>query len=136
MKKPRLFIGSSSEAKTFASSVMRALEDYAEVTPWFSGVFKANNSFMDDLENQLSENDFAVFVFGNDDIINHRGKTLIAPRDNTVFEMGLFWGQLGRERVFYIIPSEVERTVDDEEIKDFHIPSDLHGLVSKKTFSN
>ncbi|WP_138496011.1 TIR domain-containing protein [Paenibacillus pinistramenti] len=127
--KPRLFIGSSSEAKRYATAVMRELQLYAEITPWFAGVFKVNNATMDDLETQVDHNDIAVFVFGPDDIVDFRGKTVLAPRDNTLFEMGLFWGRLGRERVFYIVPIESSRTHQSKEITEFHIPSDLHGLT-------
>lgn len=127
--KPSLFIGSSSEAKPYAIAVMRELQRYAEVTPWFSNVFKVNNATMDDLETQVDHNDFAVFVFAPDDIVDFRGKTVLAPRDNTIFEMGLFWGRLRRERVFYIVPLESKRTYQGSEVNEFHIPSDLHGLT-------
>ncbi|MNC20547.1 putative nucleotide-binding protein containing TIR-like domain protein [compost metagenome] len=126
--KPRLFIGSSSEAKPYAVAVMRELQRYAEITPWFAGVFIVNNATMDDLETQVDQNDFAVFVFGSDDIVEFRGKTVLAPRDNTIFEMGLFWGQLRRDRVFYIVPVETKRTYQDKAVTEFHIPTDLHGL--------
>lgn len=126
--KPRLFIGSSSEAKPYAVAVMGELQRYAEITPWFAGVFIVNNATMDDLEMQVDHNDFAVFVFGPDDIVEFRGKTVLAPRDNTIFEMGLFWGQLRRDRVFYIVPVETKRTYQDKAVTEFHIPTDLHGL--------
>lgn len=127
--KPRLFIGSSSEAKPYAMAVMRELQRYAEVAPWFAGVFKVNNATMDDLETQVDHNDFAVFVFGPDDIVDFRGKTVLAPRDNTLFELGLFWGHLRRGRVFYIVPIQSKKTYQGTEIAEFHIPSDLHGLT-------
>ncbi|MEH7454793.1 TIR domain-containing protein [Gottfriedia acidiceleris] len=61
---------------------------------------------MDDLEKQLDTNDFAVFIFTPDDIIEVRNEKYLATRDNTMFEMGLFWGRLKRGRVFYIMPNE------------------------------
>jgi tetratricopeptide (TPR) repeat protein len=48
-----------------------------------------------------------------------RGRTKLAVRDNVIFELGLFIGKLGRERVFIIIPQNNEK---------LHIPSDLLGI--------
>ncbi|WP_187355530.1 TIR domain-containing protein [Paenibacillus tengchongensis] len=127
--KPRLFIGSSTESKPYAVAVMRELQRYAEINPWFANVFKVNNATMDDLETQIDHNDFAVFVFGPDDVVDFRGKRVLAPRDNTIFELELFWGHLRRERVFYIVPMESRKLYQDAEITEFHIPSDLHGLT-------
>lgn len=84
---------------------------------------------MEDLEAQVDSNDFAVFVFSPDDLVIMRGKTYLQPRDNTIFEMGLFWGKLRRRRVFYIIPNTVTREVGEFTVEDFHIPSDLAGLT-------
>jgi hypothetical protein len=101
----------------------------AEVTPWSAGAFQANHYPMEDLERQVDSNDFAVFVFSPDDLVMMRGKTYLQPRDNTIFEMGLFWGKLRRARVFYIIPGSVAHEVGELMVEDFHIPSDLSGLT-------
>lgn len=127
--RPKLFIGSSREAKRYATAVQRELKRYAEVTPWFAGVFKPNNATMDDLEYQLEISDFAVFVFSPDDIVELRGKLMLSPRDNVIFELGLFWGKLRRDRVFFLVPESAFRAYGGKEIADFHIPSDLHGLT-------
>ena len=49
------------------------------------------------------------------------------PRDNVVFEAGLFTGNLGRERVFYIVP---------ENRTDARILSDLDGVTFSKFNEN
>lgn len=49
-------------------------------------------------------------------------------RDNTLFEMGLFWGRLGRRRVFCIIPADIPNG-GDKGPQSFHLPSDLDGLT-------
>ncbi|MGC6586628.1 TIR domain-containing protein [Paenibacillus sp. Dod16] len=129
MRKPRVFIGSAREAIHYVNEIHSQLHYVAEVTPWSAGAFKPNNYPMEDLEAQVDSNDFAVFVFSPDDLVIMRGKTYLQPRDNTIFEMGLFWGKLRRRRVFYIIPNTVTREVGEFTVEDFHIPSDLAGLT-------
>ena len=66
----------------------------------------------------VSVADFALFVFGPDDKISHRHDDYMVPRDNVIFEMGLFIGRLGRERVFMVKDADV----------DLKIPTDLLGV--------
>lgn len=129
MTKPKLFIGSSRETIKYVNAIHRALHYYAEVTPWHAGTFKANDYTIEGLERQLQASDFAVFVLASDDIVLMRGKAYLAPRDNTIFEMGMFWGKLRRERVFFLIPESVPREREGQAIDEFHLPSDLQGLT-------
>lgn len=124
--KPKLFIGSARESADYVDAIHEALTHVAEVTPWTAGAFRPLEYNMESLERQLDENDFAVFVFSPDDVVNIRGTITFTTRDNTLFEMGLFWGRLRRGRVFYIIPSV---TPESEEAKGFRLPSDLDGLT-------
>ncbi|MBM7691297.1 hypothetical protein JOC77_000702 [Peribacillus deserti] len=126
--KPCVFIGSSREAMDYVNAVQKALQYHAEVNPWYAGVFSPGNYTMEDLETQLNQNDFAVFICSPDDIIEIRGKTFLITRDNTLFEMGLFWGKLKRSRVFYLIPNTVPKTRNDIDIQNYHLLSDLIGL--------
>ncbi|MDO3408270.1 nucleotide-binding protein [Saccharibacillus sp. CPCC 101409] len=129
--KPKVFIGSSAEVVKdgYVGAVARALTYHAEVTPWTSGVFQVNNATMDDLEKQVEANDFAVFVLAADDVVNLRGDMFLTPRDNTTFELGLFWGKLKRERVFFIMPAAVSEVFQETKLTRLRIPSDLHGLT-------
>jgi hypothetical protein len=124
--KPRLFIGSARESAEYVDAIHEALTHVAEVTPWTAGAFRPLEYNMESLERQLDENDFAVFVFSPDDVVNIRGIITFTTRDNTLFEMGLFWGRLRRGRVFYIIPSA---TTESEDAQGFRLPSDLDGLT-------
>lgn len=81
---------------------------------------------MEALERQLNENDFAIFVFSPDDVATIRGSESFITRDNTLFEMGLFWGRLKRERVFFIVP---DVTPDTDGVGGLRIPSDLAALT-------
>lgn len=130
--KPNLFIGSSREAIKYARAVHEQLKRTAQVTPWYGGTFGANMYTMEALERQLARSDFGVFVFSPDDVALIRGKHVFVTRDNTLFEMGLFWGKLGRRRVFCIIPDQVEpddKLVQDITVKEYHLLSDLQGLT-------
>jgi predicted nucleotide-binding protein len=64
--------------------------------------------------------DFAIFVVTPDDQIDIRGKQFCATRDNVIFEIGLFMGGLGVERVIFV--SAVNAA-------DFRLPSDLNGIT-------
>ena len=128
--RPKLFLGSTSEAKKLALAVMKELERVAEVTPWFAGAFQVNNDTMTDLEHQADISDFAVFLFTAHDVVELRDKVMMIPRDNVVFELGLFWGKLKRGRVFFVVPRAVaQERPDGRVIDEFHIPSDLNGLT-------
>jgi CRP/FNR family cyclic AMP-dependent transcriptional regulator len=117
---PIVFIGSSTETRAILDAITAELRhDPFIVRPWSAaGVFGASHFPIDDLKRQLDESDFAVLVIGPDDKVTSRGRRYLAPRDNIVFELGLFMGALGKERVF--IAHERARTIK--------IPSDLLGL--------
>lgn len=132
-RKPRVFIGSSAEAIHYVEAVFEGLKRDTEVTMWMNA-FEELEYTMDDLEKQLDTNDFAVFIFTPDDIIEIRNEKYLATRDNTMFEMGLFWGRLRRGRVFYIMPNDTKGIVHKNSIEplNYHLLSDLTGLNSLK----
>ncbi|OAP38441.1 hypothetical protein AU381_23020 [Sinorhizobium glycinis] len=118
---PHVFIACASESVSVAKAIKRKLAaDGAEVTIWTEGVFKPNDHTMESLEVQLELMDFAVAIFSPDDKVRSRGKERSAPRDNTVFELGLFAGKIGRSRSFFAVPK-------GQYVK---IPSDLAGITS------
>ena len=119
--KPFLFIGSSKEhlpvAEALASGLPKTL---ASVTLWSDGVFGASSFAIESLETQVGIADFAVLVVGADDQVTSRGVASDAPRDNVVFELGLFMGALSRSRTFLLTPM-------GRKVK---IPTDLLGLTT------
>ena len=70
--------------------------------------------------NALDQFDFAVMVLSPDDLIESRGQSYASPRDNVLFELGLFMGRFGRSRVFI-----VHEEGQEENLK---LPSDLAGI--------
>jgi hypothetical protein len=120
MAKPALFVGSSSEGLEFARAVRSLLADDVEVTLWNEGFFPVGSTFIESLVNGLPRFDFAAVVLTPDDLVKSRDLTTLGPRDNALFELGLFMGHLGRERTFVVRPQ-------GDAVK---IPSDLAGVTS------
>src|SRR5262245_25387722 len=116
---PSLFIGSSSEGLDVAREVELQLEDEALVTIWKDGVFGLGEATLESLMNALDQFDFAVMVLTPDDLLESRGQNYASPRDNVIFELGLFMGRLGRSRTFIL----------HEQNADLKLPSDLAGIT-------
>lgn len=121
--KPRVFVASSTESLEVAYAVQKALENDADVTVWTQGVFGPGNYVIEELNKQLNSSDFGVFVLMPDDQTTSRGNRADTPRDNVVFELGLFMGVLGRERSFLLYPKEPNKV---------RLPIDLLGLVGSR----
>ena len=118
-RKPRLFIGSSVEGLAPAEDLQLNLEYEAEVTLWTQGIFGLSQGTLESLMKALDSHDFAALVLTPDDLLTKRGEQKQAPRDNVLFELGLFVGRIGRNRTFIVHSRSVE----------MHIPSDLAGVT-------
>ena len=117
--KPRVFVGSSGASSRIAQAIHSGLEDIAECTVWTAGAFALATSTLASLQGHLHDSDFACFVFGPDDDATIKGELLKVPRDNVVYEAGLFSGHLGPDRCFVAVPKSVE----------VHVPTDLAGMT-------
>lgn len=115
---PEIFIGSSSEAKDVSRAIEGHLYDVSNTTIWMNGVFRPGVSYLQSLLNALAEYDFAVLVLTPDDVLESRDASYSSPRDNVIFELGLFMGRLGPRRTFFIA----------EESASLRLPSDLSGI--------
>jgi hypothetical protein len=124
--KPRIFIGSSAEAKAVANAIDANLQGIAEPVVWTRGVFGLSGTTVNELMDQVRNADFGIFVFSQDDTAEIRGKLLNVPRDNVIYELGLFSGALGPERCFFLTP----------EGADMHLPTDLLGMTGGRYNAN
>ena len=123
MDKPRIFLGSSGKQAKLLQALTRGLEDVAHVEPW-TAVFNPGTTTLGRLLELTREVDFAAFVFARDDwtsvgatASNTPDSAQASPRDNVVFEAGLFGGVLGMRRTFILHANGAK------------LPSDLLGLT-------
>jgi len=121
MSKPRVFLGSSGKQEKLLQALTRGLEDVARVEPWTTS-FNPGTTTLERLLELAHEVDFAAFVFARDDWTStapapSEGSGQASPRDNVVFEAGLFGGTLGMRRTFILHASGAK------------LPSDLLGLT-------
>ena len=119
-RRPRVFIGSSSEGITIAEALQVALDGIADVVLWTQGIFDLSSSYLESLIKLLDQVDFAILALTPDDLIVSRGHEYGSPRDNVLFELGLFMGRLGRQRCFFVY----------ERGGDMKLPTDLLGITA------
>jgi hypothetical protein len=122
MPTARIFIASSSEGlevtRTIHGLLLQALPGAAEVLPW-TREFDLSATYIESLEKACKGADFAVLVLSADDVTTSRRRAQASPRDNVVFELGLFMGHLGRMHCF---------VVQEKRPGELKVPSDLLGV--------
>lgn len=117
----RIFIGSARESLADAKQVARWIEGLraghvAQV--WNQpGLFVASQTVWHQLHRIAADIDAAIVIFGEDDEVWVRGRTLTQPRDNALLEFGLFAGQVGLAQVAFCTRGNPKT------------PSDLDGFV-------
>jgi hypothetical protein len=123
MDKPRIFLGSSGKQAKLLQALTRGLEEVAHVDPWTTS-FNPGTTTLERLVELAHEVDFAAFVFAKDDWTTSGPAASPSPdtgqespRDNVVFEAGLFGGVLGMRRTFIL------------HARGSKLPSDLLGLT-------
>lgn len=116
---PSLFVGSSTEGLEFARAARGLLSKDVEVTLWNEGFFRLGDTFIETLVNALPRFDFALLVITPDDFVRTREAAGFGPRDNVLFELGLFMGHLGRSRTFLLHQEGAVK-----------IPTDLSGMTA------
>lgn len=121
MGRPRIFLGSSGKQAPFLDALTAGLGDVAEVEPW-TAVFNPGSTTLGRLVELTRDVDFAAFVFAQDDWTSAEpapedASGQASPRDNVVFEAGLFGGVFGMDRTFILHANGAK------------LPTDLLGLT-------
>lgn len=121
-RKINVFIGGSTEALWVAKKLEKNLNDTGDfnVITWNKDTFSFNQSFLQALINASLIYDFGIFIASSDDIATIRENILDIPRDNVVFEYGMFLGALGNKRTFLLQENTCK------------LPTDLLGYVTPR----
>lgn len=125
----RIFIASSSENLDVPHALKAVLGRSKrkgfkiEAAPWDQGTFKLSKSYIESLEKEMDKADFSILVLTPNDVTRIREEEVQSPRDNVLFELGLFMGRLRRERCFMLYQQD----------KQPKLPSDVLG-VSAATY--
>lgn len=135
MRTLRLFIASSGQSKHLAIKLRDAINARVEaartdptqkpikltVMPWWK-VFQLGEATLGSLLEECKRCDFAAILLTEDDVTLKKGLEQLQPRDNCIFEAGLFTGALSMdsERVFLV--TSVKKASDT-------LPSDLAGIA-------
>jgi hypothetical protein len=86
---------------------------------WDEGVFSLNQGVLERLLAVVVDYDFAILIWAGDDVTESKGTSKASPRDNVIFECGLFMGALGRDRVFVVCDQNMA----------VKVPSDFAGVT-------
>ena len=118
--KPRIFLGSSGKQADLLQALAIGLADVSTVEAWTT-VFNPGVGTLERLVELTREVDFATFIFAQDDWTSVGSPSpdsgQASPRDNVVFEAGLFGGVLGMRRTFILHANGAK------------LPTDLLGLT-------
>lgn len=118
MSKPRIFLGSSGKQTQLLDALTDTLDAVAQVEPWTTS-FNPGTTTLGRLVELTRKVDFAAFLFAQDDWTSagQLESGTASPRDNVVFEAGLFGGVLGMRRTFIL------------HANGSKLPTDLLGLT-------
>lgn len=122
---PKIFIGSSSRSYGLVQYLAQEIRAHELGVPieWKAGGFAPSKSTLQNLIEMASLCDFAVIFLTRDDdktFTQTERKIFRGPRDNTIFEAGLFVGGLGLRP---------ERCLLVSSVNDRYLPSDIKGIT-------
>ena len=107
----RIFLGAASENDRMLQRLGKRLSRSVIVKSWRT-VFRPGESALESLRRAATTVDFAAFIWGRDDLTVSRKKAKRSPRDNVVYEAGLFAGYLGSRRTFVIPVDAIKMPTD------------------------
>jgi hypothetical protein len=124
----KIFIGSSGEQKRLVEWITAfirteykgKIEPVPWTAPWPGGKYILENLF-----NFVEQTDAAILFWTADDKTWYRDTERHEPRDNLVFEAGLFIASHGRNRTQLMVPVYG----DEDPRKKVSVPSDVAGMT-------
>ena len=117
MPKKKIFVGSSSEAKTQAKALIKDLTSPTiEFIPWWEA-FTPGHLLLNDLAAVKKQVVAALLVFTPDIPATVRGAQVALPNQNVLFELGYFFSALDPSKIALI------------KYGATHIPKDLDGYT-------
>ena len=120
----RVFIANSTGALPLAKALHSVLDKTQseidwKVTAWWEKSRGLGRPVLTMLREECMQAHLAVTLLTGDDLKLTRGETVEVPRDNCIFEAGLFMGALGLESERSVLVSSVEENA---------VPGDLRGI--------
>ena len=119
----KIFIASSGNSRDWAGDLQESLENTTpeefQFEVWDQDIFHPSSFILSDLIRRASSCSAAIFIFAPDDQIIINGQQHTITRDNVIFELGLFTGRIGLDKVIILSPSDT---------KNYRLLSDLDGL--------
>lgn len=116
---PRVLVGSSSEGLPYARALQVLVAPDVETSLWNNELFVPGEYPVESLETAGRKFDGSVIVATADDRVISRGTEASAPRDNLLFEFGMFVACFGRKRALLMV----------ESLSTTKLPSDVSGLT-------
>ncbi len=122
----KIFIVSSGRSKALAQRVCFHLTQQFkgvkgfDCDVWCSDTFQPGDYTLQRLVETCGSSDFAVILLTKDDQTNKKNTQVLAPRDNCIFELGLFLGGLMFQHTRCIILSSVAPCA---------LPTDIDGIT-------
>jgi hypothetical protein len=124
----RVFVGSSMEQKPLVEWLVDFIrKEYSKIlepVPW-TVQWPGGRYTLENLLTFVEESDAAILFWTADDQTWYRDAEYPAPRDNLIFEAGLFIASHGSQRVQLMVP---EYDMGDER-RNVKVPSDIVGFT-------
>jgi len=123
--KIEIFVGSSKEAAEYDRNLRSILENFnVRALSWHDDVFPPGYFNLQSLLKISTTVDAAIIIATPDDKTWYRDQMRMLPRDNILFELGLFISELGTQRtgIVHVIPSG--------QTEAAALPTDLGGLTT------
>ena len=121
----KIFIASSGKSRDWATDLQESLDritsDNFEFEVWHQDIFQPSSFVLIDLVRKAASSSAAIFIFGPDDQIEINNQIKSITRDNVIFELGLFTGHIGLDKVILITPKDNE---------NYRLMTDADGLTT------